>query len=273
MAECADELWLMGSGLADVLEVPPGTTRRIECGPFAPSAWSTYLAREVRAQSVVLAATTDGRDLAGQLAQRLGVDVVTGCTEITDSAMVSVHYGGATSVVQDTPAHFVATLQVRNRSGNLHAAQGAIEIVPMPSSGDVQAVREEAPDPETVDLADATLIFAGGAGLTEQQSFVTLARCATALHAAMGATRVITDRGWVSGRRQIGTTGVTVKPELYVAFGISGAVQHTSGLGSPRHIISINTDPSCPMHQMADVALVADADATLLALETLLGDN
>ena len=67
---------------------------------------------------------------------------------------------------------------------------------------------------------------------------------------------MITDRGWVGHDRQIGTTGVVVDPQLYLAFGISGAVQHTSGLGDPAHIISVNTDPHCPMMQLADLAVV-----------------
>ena len=83
----------------------------------------------------------------------------------------------------------------------------------------------------------------------------------------MGATRVITDRGWVGHERQIGTTGVVVDPDLYLAFGISGAVQHTAGLGTPAHIVSVNTDPHCPMMQMADLAVVADANAVLDELE------
>ena len=82
----------------------------------------------------------------------------------------------------------------------------------------------------------------------------------------MGATRVITDRGWVGHERQIGTTGVVVDPSLYIAFGISGAVQHTSGLGQPDHIISVNTDPHCPMMQLADLAIVSDANEVVAAL-------
>ena len=92
---------------------------------------------------------------------------------------------------------------------------------------------------------------------------------AGALGASMGATRVITDRGWVGHQRQIGTTGVVVDPTLYVAFGISGAVQHTAGLGTPDHIVSVNTDPHCPMMQLADLAIVADANAVLDELERL----
>jgi electron transfer flavoprotein alpha subunit len=94
---------------------------------------------------------------------------------------------------------------------------------------------------------------------------------AAALGAAMGGTRVVTDRGWLGHERQIGTTGVSVRPELYVALGISGAVQHTAGLGDPMHVISVNTDPHCPMMQLADLAIVADANATLDALAERLG--
>jgi electron transfer flavoprotein alpha subunit len=89
----------------------------------------------------------------------------------------------------------------------------------------------------------------------------------------MGATRVITDRGWVPHQRQIGTTGVVVDPDLYLAFGVSGAVQHTSGLGDPTHIISVNTDGHCPMMQLADLAIVADANATLDHLVVLLQET
>ncbi len=87
----------------------------------------------------------------------------------------------------------------------------------------------------------------------------------------MGATRVVTDAGWVPHQRQIGTTGVVVDPRLYLAFAISGAVQHTAGLGHPDHVISVNVDPHCPMMSMADLAVVADANATLDALAHRLG--
>ena len=89
----------------------------------------------------------------------------------------------------------------------------------------------------------------------------------------MGVTRVITDRGWAEHERQIGTTGVIVQPDLYISFGVSGAVQHTSGLGQPGHIISVNTDAHCPMMQMSDLAIVADANAVLDELAQLLSVN
>ena len=124
-----------------------------------------------------------------------------------------------------------------------------------------------------MDLSEAPRIIGGGAGLESGDSFIQLQNVATALDASMGVTRVITDRGWADHERQIGTTGVVVDPDLYIAFGISGAVQHTSGLGQPEHIISVNTDAHCPMMQMADIAIVADANAVLEELAQLMHIN
>ncbi|MBU6315034.1 MAG: FAD-binding protein, partial [Acidobacteria bacterium] len=111
----------------------------------------------------------------------------------------------------------------------------------------------------------------GGAGLDGPERMAQLSRIGAALGASVGATRVLTDRGWVPHERQIGTTGVVVDPRLYLAFGVSGAVQHTSGLGQPEHVVSVNTDAHCPMMQLADLAIVADANETLEELERLLG--
>jgi electron transfer flavoprotein alpha subunit len=130
-----------------------------------------------------------------------------------------------------------------------------------------------APDAATMDLSEAPRIVGGGAGLRTPEAFESLSHLATALDASMGATRVISDRGWVGHERQIGTTGVIVTPVLYLAFGISGAVQHTSGLGTPEHIVSVNTDAHCPMMQLADLAVTADANATLDSLLALLGGS
>ena len=113
--------------------------------------------------------------------------------------------------------------------------------------------------------------MAAGAGLGSAEAVESLARVGTALGASIGATRVVTDVGWLSAERQIGTTGVEVRPQLYLAFGISGAVQHVAGLGQPDHVISVNTDPACPMSARAHLAVVADAAATVSALARLLG--
>ena len=112
--------------------------------------------------------------------------------------------------------------------------------------------------------------LAAGVGHGEL-AFPTSAQVATALGCSIGGTRVVTDWGWLPYERQIGTTGVAVHPDVYLAFGISGAVQHTAGLGSPHHVIAVNTDASCPMMALADLALVTDAPALVDALARRLG--
>ena len=130
------------------------------------------------------------------------------------------------------------------------------------------------PDPATMDLADARRVVAGGAGLVPAGAgddraraiFSLLAEVAAALGAAAGATRVVTDAGWLGYERQIGTTGVALDPELYVALGISGASQHVGGIGDPARVVSVNIDPSCPMTGRADLGLVTDAPQLLVEL-------
>ena len=150
------------------------------------------------------------------------------------------------------------------------AARSGVTAVHRPDP-DVQAVVP--PDLHTMDLADATRVVTGGAGLVTgdddrvaEAVFKLLAQMAASLGGAVGATRVATDAGWIGYQRQIGTTGVTIDPELYIAFGVSGAVQHVGGLGTPRHIVSVNTDASAPMTAMADLGLVTDAQALLFEL-------
>jgi len=109
-------------------------------------------------------------------------------------------------------------------------------------------------------------IVAAGGGLGGPEQLAMLEVVAARLGASLGATRVVTDAGWLGHDRQIGTTGVSVRPRCYVAFGISGAAQHLGGLGSPRHVVSVNLDRSCPMMAMADLALVTDAGALVAVL-------
>jgi electron transfer flavoprotein alpha subunit len=152
---------------------------------------------------------------------------------------------------------------------------GAVEVtLPEVATGPEALTRTVvAPDPRTMDLADAAFVVAGGAGLAAglddagaAAAFELLVSVAGALGASAGATRVATDAGWTGHDRQIGTTGVMVHPDLYVALGVAGASQHTGGIGRPSAVVSVNTDPSCPMTAMADLGLVTDARSLLVAL-------
>lgn len=227
--------------------------------------------------SLILPATPDGRDLAPHLAHALGRPLYAGSISISDNK-VSVSRNGGLSIVDFMPHQaFVATLQIgirgtENISSTPTITPINIASVSRPTSS-VTSIAVLPPDASTMDLSEAPRIIGGGAGLESGDRFIQLQNVATALDASMGVTRVITDRGWADHERQIGTTGVVVDPDLYIAFGISGAVQHTSGLGQPEHIISVNTDAHCPMMQMADIAIVADANAVLEELAQLLHIN
>ena len=225
-------------------------------------------------ESLILPASPDGRDLAPHLAHALGRNLYAGAISISDNK-VSVSRHGGLSIADFSPdASFIATLQIGIRGVD------TISATPTITSVDIATITNTAqtsvislavlpPDASTMDLSEAPRIIGGGAGLESGERFVQLQNVATALDASMGVTRVITDRGWADHERQIGTTGVVVDPDLYIAFGVSGAVQHTSGLGQPEHIISVNTDAHCPMMQMADIAIVADANAVLEELVQL----
>ena len=231
-----------------------------------------------RTDSVVLPASPDGRDLAPHIAHRLGRTLYAGAITVSDER-VSVSVRGGLAIADHQPAGpFVATLQLGVRGSERDERETIITAIPslVSSSGASvsSAVRSDGvlpPDVSTMDLAEAPRILGGGAGLSDGPAFDLLGRVAVALQASMGVTRVITDRGWASHERQIGTTGVVVDPDLYVSFGVSGAVQHTSGLGQPEHIISVNTDAHCPMMQMSDLAIVSDANAVLHELAARLG--
>ena len=223
--------------------------------------------------SLILPATPDGRDLAPHLAHALGRPLYAGSISISDNK-VSVSRNGGLSIVDFMPHQaFVATLQIgirgtENISSNPTITPINIASVSRPTSS-VTSMAVLPPDASTMDLSEAPRIIGGGAGLESGDRFIQLQNVATALDASMGVTRVITDRGWADHERQIGTTGVVVDPDLYISFGVSGAVQHTSGLGQPDHIISVNTDAHCPMMQMSDLAIVADANAVLEELSQL----
>jgi electron transfer flavoprotein alpha subunit len=290
VAESGGCCWLVGSGCADALaefETSIEHATLVEIGPgpmidrFRRALGAALVERTPVGAHVILPSSPDGRDLAPHLAAELGRPLVAGATEVTAAFAVVARQGGHTmeTVALDGPV--VATLQPGSRevppapevgrratvdtldvaSHDPAVEEAALVGAAVSGANEVELIEEVPADPATMDLADAPRIVAGGAGLGAPESFEGLYTIADALGASVGATRVVTDQGWISVERQIGTTGVTVDPDLYVAVGISGAVQHTAGLGSPDHMIVVNTDPSCPMMELADVGIVCDGPA------------
>ena len=303
VAEAGGRVVVVGSGAEDAARALPGVThaRWAETGPgLRPGQLAHALADVVAdASLVILPASPDGRDLAPRLAAATGRPLVARALETETTAsddgspVVRARLGRIDDrVLVPVEVHgpAVVTLAVGRRPGG-HGTTGspgadieelALGPVATPGDGvpgsDPELVELLAPDLHTMDLSDATRVLAGGAGMvvgldddTAAGSFGLLTRVAAALGGSAGATRVATDAGWTGYERQIGTTGVTVDPDLYVALGVSGATQHTGGIGTPRHVVSVNTDPSCPMTAMADLGLVTDAGALLTELGRRLG--
>jgi electron transfer flavoprotein alpha subunit len=272
---------LIGSGTVAAAAGLAGVAQHvitIELPDFRPAAWAATLAPLlVHEAAVVMPGSPDGRDLAPRLAALLHRPLYAGALSVTTERVELTRRGG-TEIHQTHPGpEFVATLQpgVRGVAATADALPPDVvdatpTLLPRHEHRDATVLAVHPPDPATIDLAEAPRIIGGGAGLDGPTRMDQLVHIGEAIGASMGATRVITDRGWVPHERQIGTTGVVVGPDLYLAFGVSGAVQHTSGLGDPAHIISVNTDGHCPMMQLADLAIVADANETLDHLAELL---
>jgi electron transfer flavoprotein alpha subunit len=279
-AECAGDVLLIGSGAADAaaqLKVAATRVRLAEAGSYAPGSWAAALAPLLRGDDVVvLPGSADGRDLAPRLAAAMRRPLWAGAVAVTDERVAVARYGGRVLAEAGLGGPAVVTLLPGVAGVDPTGAEGgrcapvAIELA-LPSGCDAEVVELVAPTAETIDLTEAPRVFAGGAGLRGKAEFALLTKVAAGVGASLGATRVAVDAGWAPASRQIGTTGVTVHPEIYVAFGISGAVQHITGIGAPDHVISVNTDPACPMMAIADLAVVADAPAVLRELAALLG--
>ncbi len=225
----------------------------------------------------VSGAEVSGAEVSGIGVKSMAPVVRASVSRLDDRVLVPVEVAGPAVVtlvpgsrsVEGVPPPSTVEPLASERVSGPHAASAEPE-----NPLDVMMMRSELePDLHTMDLADAHRVFAGGAGLAagldDRQAaaaFAVLADVAAALGGSEGATRVATDAGWTGPERQIGTTGVTIDPDLYVAFGISGATQHVAGLGRPGQVVSVNTDPSAPMTGMADLGLVTDARALLLEL-------
>ena len=286
VAEADGRALLVGDGAGDAAAELTGLCTTVEVWDtpgFAPGEWAQRLATRLAGEHrVLLPASPDGRDLAPRLAAVLDVALFAGAMELDADSVTTIRHGGRVLARQPLTGPAVITFQPGVRTV-VHGDTPPPQVVPVqvddPAVGatageerrDATVLEVLAPDVSTMDLSEAPRILGGGAGLGSAEQFSLLARVAESLGASMGATRVITDRGWISHDRQIGTTGVVVDPRLYLAFGISGAVQHTAGLGHPEHVISINTDQHCPMMELADLAVVADANATLDELADRLG--
>ncbi|HZS79616.1 MAG TPA: electron transfer flavoprotein subunit alpha/FixB family protein [Ktedonobacteraceae bacterium] len=251
----------------------------------------SWLIKQGKPALVATSATANGRDFMPRLAARLRLPFVPACLSIDlhDDALYTMRaiYDGRAYMHALTELHrrtALATLLPGVRGNpvlapdntttlpELEITRFTAEISDM-HEGRITRVALQAPSPEEVELEEAERIVAGGRGVG-REGFSTIASFARLLGAAVGATRVATDRGWVEHVRQIGATGKSVQPKLYIACGISGAPQHTSGMREAQTVVAINPDRTAPIFALADLGLLGDANKILpLAAELIRKKN
>jgi electron transfer flavoprotein alpha subunit len=225
--------------------------------------------------AILIPATYDGRDVAGRLSARLDRPVLTNVTGLSDDGgLVTEHpvFGGSQMVKARFTGEGPGLLVVRAKSFANEPSGGATATVISARVGDTgptgTAVIETSHVEERTGpkLEDATVVVSGGRGLGEASAYSMIDELAKLLHGAAGASRAIVDAGWVPYSHQVGQTGKTVKPLVYIACGISGATQHMVGMKGSKNIIAINKDSDAPIFQIADLGIVGDVHKVLPAL-------
>jgi electron transfer flavoprotein alpha subunit len=233
------------------------------CGEYNPEAHKTLLLEVIAKESpdlVVLSHSSYGWDLAPRLAAALGVAQVSEVVDVQDGAfIVPVCNSKLRRKVRPQSALSIVTLQA-GAFGLAGEPSGspAVEKITSPAKGPVKFVGYEAAEKGEVDLSRAEVIVSAGRGIGKPENVEIIANLARALGGELGASRPVVDAGWVDHSRQVGTTGQTVAPKLYVACGISGAIQHLAGMKKSAFVVAINKDKDAPIGEVADVLIVAD---------------
>ena len=245
-------------------------------GPPVAAAMAALIGAGEGPEAILFPASYDGRDVAGRLSARLDRPVLTNVTglAVRDGGLLTEHpvFGGTQIVHARFTGEGPGIFVVRAKSFSAEPAGGSpAEVVAAPP-GDVgptgvarivQRHVEEATGPK---LDEAAIVVSGGRGLGAQEHYALIEELARLLHGAPGASRAIVDAGWVPYSHQVGQTGKTVKPTLYVACGISGATQHLVGMKGSKHIVAINKDREAPIFAVADLGIVGDVHKVLPAL-------
>ncbi len=272
----ASDVGLAGLGEAGASQVLLATHDRFD--HYEPTGYAQAVVAAVeRTQpvAVLFAGSAMGRDLAPRVAARLDRGLATDCTQLAVEAgqLVAtrpIYAGKAMQKVGFTRAP--ALVSLRPKVFAPHAGNGGgAQVTPLTIAYDPSAVRArtlemKATSAGKADLTEAEIIVSGGRGLKGPENFHLVESLAAALGGTVGASRAVVDAGWRPHADQVGQTGKTVSPKLYVAVAISGAIQHLAGMSSSRCIVAINKDPDAPIFKVADYGIVGDAFEIVPAL-------
>jgi electron transfer flavoprotein alpha subunit len=223
------------------------------------------LVREKAPALVLVAGTAQGKEIAGRLAVKTDSGLLTDAVDLVPGADGPVAeqsvFGGAT-VVHSRVKRGTPIVAMRPNAVTPEAAPGEATLEPVALAGAAEGAkiteRVVAERGARPDLTEASIVVSGGRGTGGAEGFVLIEQLADALGAAVGASRAVTDAGWYPHQFQVGQTGKTVSPQLYMAIGISGAIQHRAGMQTSKTIIAVNKDPEAPIFELADFGVVGD---------------
>jgi electron transfer flavoprotein alpha subunit len=269
-----------GEALADVVGAY-GASRLWDLGDLgavlpasAVAATMKRLLEDETPDAILIPASNDGRDIAGRLSVMLDASVLTNVTGLREGATLeSEHpiFGGTLTVVarllSSAPGLFVVRAKSFVATPDGPGPAQRHSVTPVAVSTRVATIRSSHVEERTGPaLEDARVVVSGGRGLGDAASYELVEELARLLQGAPGASRAIVDAGWVPYSHQVGQTGKTVKPDLYIACGISGATQHMVGMKGAAHIVAINKDPDAPIFAISDLGVVGDVQRVLPAL-------
>ncbi len=250
---------------------------------YAPERFAQVVADTVRRADpavVLFGATARGRDLAPRVAAKLGVGLASDCTgfAVKDGRLVITRpmYAGkaiAQVALQGSPQMATVRPNIFPPAEVAPDRQATIEPVAVGEIAAHAVVEEfQAKGGDRPELTEANIIVSGGRGMGGPENYVVIEALADALGAAVGASRAAVDAGWRPHSDQVGQTGKTVSPSLYVACGISGAIQHLAGMRTSKVIVAINKDPDAPIFKVADYGIVGDLFDVVPALREAIGE-
>lgn len=261
IAHCAESL--SKTGVAKVYSADDAALET-----FSPEVYAAVLSdivKKAQPAVILLPATGYGKELGGLVGAKLDLGLATDCTgfQVENGSLLlkrPVYAGKALATVKPKALPVMVSMRPNifppAAADQAAAPVEAVEVhAPTPRARVVEKVKKEA---VAVDLAEAKIVVSGGRGVKSPEGFAIIRDLANTLGAAVGASRAAVDAGWIDYSTQVGQTGKTVAPQLYIANGISGAIQHLAGMSSSKYIVAINKDPDAPIFKVADYGIVGD---------------